>query len=422
MKWNPLFSQRVSAIEDSDVVKIMRLAERPEIISLAGGFPDPAIFLMDELKDVVTEVLTNEGSKAFGYSATAGLTPFREFLAEYTSDMGRPTNAEEIVVTTGGVAAIDLIAKVLVDPGDVIIVGEPTYLAALHVFRSYQASFVGVPVDEKGLNPEALENVLSDLKRQSIRPKLIYTVPSFQNPAGVTIPEERRRRIVAQAAKYGVPILEDAAYRAIRFEGDAPPMMAELDPQNVILVNTLSKVLNPGMRLGWIAAPKLITDVLVLAKQGQDQCSSTIGQSIALRMGERGLITKQTNVAIESYRRKRDVTLAALEKTMPDQIRWVRPEGGFYTWLTLPEGVDTTQELDRIVEEESVAYVPGSAFHHAREARNHLRLSYSFVADNTIEEGIARIARFFTRRLNREAPSQARVQGQVSATVNVSSR
>ena len=403
MHWQTLFSQRVSAIEDTDVLKILRLAERPDIISLAGGLPDPAIFLMDETQDVVTEVLANEGRKALGYGATAGLTAFREFLAEFTTDLGRPTNVPEIIVTTGGVAAIDLVAKVLIDPGDVIIVGEPTYMAALHVFRSYQARFVGVPLDDKGLNPEALENVLSDLKRQGTQPKLIYTVPSFQNPASVTIPQERRHRIVAHAAEFGVPILEDAAYRAIRFEGDAPSMMAELDPQNVILVNTLSKVLNPGMRLGWVAAPKLLTDALVLAKQGQDQCSSTIGQFIALRMGERGLIAKQTAVAIEAYRRKRDVTLAALENTMPNQIDWVRPDGGFYTWLTLPKGIDTTQELERIVEEESVAYVPGSAFHHARKGRNHLRLCYSFVTDDIIEEGISRIARFFTRRLNRDA-------------------
>ena len=403
MNWQTLFSQRMSAIEDTDVLKILRLAERPEIISLAGGLPDPAIFLMDEIRDVAAEVLADEGRQALGYGATAGLTSFREFLAEFTTNLGRPTTVPEVVVTTGGIAAIDLVAKVLIDPGDVIIVGEPSYVAALHVFRSYQARFVGVPLDEKGLNPEALENVLSDLKRQGIRPKLIYTVPSFQNPASVTIPEERRRRIVAHGAEYGVPILEDAAYRAIRFEGDAPPMMAALDPQKVILVNTLSKVLNPGMRLGWVAAPKLITDALILAKQGQDQCSSTIGQVMALRMGERGLIAKQTAVAIQTYRRKRDVTLAALDNAMPKQVSWVKPEGGFYTWLTLPKGIDTTQELDRIVEEERVAYVPGSAFHHARKARNHLRLSYSFAADDIIEEGVTRIARFFTQRLNRDA-------------------
>lgn len=401
MKWNTGFAHRVSAMGNSDVLKMLLLSERPDIISLAGGLPDPAIYLLDEISEVTRQVLEKDGRAAFGYGAIAGLTPFRDWLAQRTTQMGRPTKRAEIMVTTGGVAAIDLVTKVFINPGDTIIVGEPTYTAALHIFRSYEAKLIGVPLDDQGMKPEALEQVLADLKRQGTRAKFLYMVPSFHNPASVTIPEDRRRRISNLAREYSVPIIEDTAYRPIRFEGIAPPMMAELDPENVITVNTMSKILNPGIRLGWVAAPEEIIETLVLAKQGQDQCSSTIGQYLALALGERGLVDKQTKVATGIYRRKRDVTLAALEKYMPERVSWTRPEGGFYTWMTLPKGVDTAVELDRAVAEEHVAYTPGSAFHHQRKAENCLRLSYSYVSEAQLEEGISRLARIIARAIGR---------------------
>ena len=395
MNWEELFAKRVSVTEDADILKILKLSEQPEIISLAGGMPDPSIYLIDEFKKAADEVITNNGRQVFGYGAIAGIAPFREALAKETTRMGRLTDADEIIVTTGGIAGIDLIAKVLIDPGDVVIVGAPTFTASLHVFRSYQAEIIGIPLDDEGMNADLLAEALKSLQKQGKRAKFIYTIPSFQNPAGVTIPEKRRRQIVALAAAYNIPILEDAAYRQIRFEGTAPPMLAELDPENVMLVNTMSKILNPGMRLGWVAATKQLIDTLVLAKQGQDQCSSTIGQFMAGKLFEKGLVAKQTAVAIDVYHRKRDVMLRALEKYMPKNVSWAKPEGGFFIWLTFPEHIDTAKELDRAVAEESVAYVPGSAFHHDRKLRNCMRLCYTFVSDEKIEEGIARLAKFF---------------------------
>jgi 2-aminoadipate transaminase len=391
MNWNTLYSSRIDSMGHSDVVAILKLAERPEVISFAGGLPDPATFLLEEIKEVFEEVLAQRGSAVLGYGPTPGITPFREWLAEHMTQLGRPSDVEECLVTTGGIAALDLICKVLLDPGDVVIVGEPAYLAALHVIKSYQGRFAGVPLDDRGMQPDVLKSVLEDSRRGSLRPKFIYVVPSFQNPSGVTLSEERRKRIIEIALEHNVPIIEDAAYHELRFEGHAPPLLASLDAQNVIHINTLSKVFNPGVRIGWVTAPKELIHTLALAKQGQDQCSTTIGQYLALAFASRKLIERQKFIAVDMYRRKRDAMMAALEHYFPQSAHWTRPQGGFYTWLTLPEGIDTEALLPRAIEQTSVAYVAGPAFYHNRTGKEHMRLCYSYVPESQIEEGIRRL-------------------------------
>ena len=394
MKWNTLYSNRIDSMGHSDVAEMLKLAEQPEVISFAGGLPDPATFLLEEIKETFKEVLDQRGRAALGYGPTVGVTPFREWLAEHMTQSGRPSKVDECLVTTGGIAALDLICKVLLDPGDIAIVGEPAYLAALHVIKSYQGRFAGVPLDDKGMQPDALKSTLEDLQRKSLRPKFIYLVPSFQNPSGVTIPENRRKRIIEIAVEYDVPIIEDAAYRDLRFEGQAPPLFASLDPHNVIHINTFSKVLNPGVRIGWVTAPQDLIETLALAKQGQDQCSTTIGQYVALAFASKGLIDRQKSRAVEIYRRKRDIMLGALENHFPKSAHWTRPQGGFYTWVTLPEHVDTEALLPRSIEEISVAYGAGPSFYHNRSGKEHMRLCYSYVPDAQIEEGIRRLAHF----------------------------
>ena len=295
-------------------------------------------------------------------------------------------------MTTGGIAALDLICKVLLDPGDVAIVGEPSYLAALHVIRSYQGRFAGVPLDDEGMQPDALESTLKDLQRESLRPKFVYLVPSFQNPSGVTLSEERRKKIIEIAVDYDVPIVEDAAYRDLRFEGHAPPLLASLAPRNVIHINTFSKIFNPGMRIGWVTAPREFIETLALAKQGQDQCSTTIGQYVALSFASRNLIERQKTRSIEIYRRKRDVMLAALGECFPKSAHWTKPQGGFYTWVTFPLEMDTEALLPRSIEEVAVAYGAGPSFYHNQSGKEHMRLCYSYVPDAQIEEGIRRLA------------------------------
>jgi len=402
MKWNTLYSNRIDSMGHSDVAAMLKLAEQPDVISFAGGLPDPATFLLEEIKEIFEEVLTQRGPAALGYGPTVGITPFREWLAEYMTQSGRPSKVDECLVTTGGIAALDLICKVLLDPGDIVIVGEPAYLAALHVIRSYQGRFAGVPLDDNGMQPDALKSTLEDLQRESMLPKFIYLVPSFQNPSGVTLSEERRKRIVEIAVQYNMPIIEDEAYRDLRFEGQAPPLIASLDPRNVIHINTFSKIFNPGMRIGWVTASQELIETLALAKQGQDQCSTTIGQYVALAFASRGLIKLQKTRAVEIYRRKRDAMLAALEKYFPESAHWTKPQGGFYTWVTLPKEIDTEALLARSIEDASVAYGAGPAFYHDRSGKEHMRLCYSYVPDSQIEEGIRRLAHLVSQILLKE--------------------
>jgi len=397
MNWHTLYSSRIDSMGHSDVVSIMKLAERPEVISFAGGFPDPATFLLEEIKEVFEEVLAQWGGTVLGYGPTAGIAPFREWLAEHMTQLGRPSKVEECLVTTGGIAALDLICKVLLDPGDVVIVGEPAYVAALHVIRSYQGRFAGVPIDDKGMQPDALKSVLEDLQSDSLRPKFIYLVPSFQNPTGVTLSERRRKRIIEIAIEYNVPIIEDAAYHDLRFEGAAPPLLASLDAQNVIHINTFSKIFNPGVRIGWVTAHQELIGTLALAKQGQDQCSTTIGQYLAFAFASKGLIERQTSTAVEIYRRKRDAMLAALENHFPQSAHWTKPQGGFYTWVTLPKEIDTEALLPRAIEDASVAYVAGPAFYHNRSGKEHMRLCYSYVPESQTEEGVRRLGQLVSR-------------------------
>ena len=391
MKWNTLYSSRIDSMGHSDVAEMLKLAERPEVISFAGGLPDPAIYHLEEIKEVYEEVLTQKGQAALTYGPTAGVALFREWLAEHMTRLGRPSEVDECLVTTGGIAGFDLICKVLLDPGDIAIVGEPSYLAALQVIRSYQGRFAGVPLDDKGMQPDALKSTLEELQRKSLRPKFIYLVPSFQNPSGVTLSEKRRKKIVEIAVEYDVPIIEDAAYRELRFEGQAPPMLASLDPQNVIHINTFSKIFNPGVRIGWISAAQEITATLALAKQGQDQCSTTIGQYVALAFASKGLMEQQKSRAIEIYRRKRDTMLAALENYFPKSAHWTKPQGGFYTWVTLPKQIDTEALLPKSIAEASVAYGAGPSFYHNRSGKEHMRMCYSYVPDSQIEEGVRRL-------------------------------
>jgi len=292
---------------------------------------------------------------------------------------------------------LDLICKVLLDPGDIVIVGEPAYLAALHVVKSYQGRFAGVPLDDKGMQPDALKSTLEDLRRQALRPKFIYLVPTFQNPSGVTLSEGRRKRIVEIAAEYGVPIVEDEAYRDLRFEGQDLSLLASLDPQNVIHINTFSKIFNPGVRIGWVTAPRELIETLALAKQGQDQCSTTIGQYAALAFVSRGLFKQQKDRAVSIYRRKRDVMLAALENHFPESAHWTKPQGGFYIWVTLPKGIDTEKLLPKAIKDVAVAYGAGPSFYHNRSGKEHMRLCYSYVPDSQIEEGIQRLARIIPK-------------------------
>ncbi len=389
----PTFATRLEGMRHSDVASILRLAERPDVLSFAGGLPAPEAFLLEEIEALYAEVLHKTGRAALGYGPTAGIVGFRETLGTWMARHGRPTRPDEILVTTGGIAALDLVAKAFLDPGDSVVVGAPSYLAALHVFRSYEARLLSVEVDEGGMDPDALEEVL---RGAAPTPKLIYLVPTFQNPAGVTLGEARRRRILELAQHYHVWVIEDGAYQDLRFEGSVPPLLAALDPTHVIHINTLSKIMSPSVRLGWITAPADPLEALLLCKQGQDQCSPTLGQLVAREFLATGLVDRQIAEASALYRTRRDATLASLAAEMPRGTHWTRPEGGFYTWVTLPEGLDAAALLPHAVEQHQVAYVAGNAFYADRSrGRHQLRLAYSYLAEEAIERGMARLGALF---------------------------
>jgi 2-aminoadipate transaminase len=392
----PALATRLEGMRHGDVASILRLAERPDVLSFAGGLPAPESFLLEEIEALYADVLHKAGRTALGYGPTAGIASFRETLGAWMARHGRPTPPNEILVTTGGIAALDLIAKAFLNPGDAVVVGAPSYLAALHVFRSYEARLLSVAVDEGGMDPEALEETLRGAERP---PKLIYLVPAFQNPSGVTLSETRRRRILELAQHYNVWVIEDGAYQDLRFEGGAPPLLAALDPARVLHINTLSKIMSPSARLGWIAAPAEPLELLLLCKQGQDQCSPTLGQLVAREFIARGLVDRQIAEASALYRARRDATLASLAAEMPRGAHWTHPEGGFYTWVTLPEAFDAAALLPRAVEQHQVAYVAGNAFYADRSrGRHQLRLAYSYLAEEAIGLGIARLGALFRDR------------------------
>ncbi|MBI4553457.1 MAG: PLP-dependent aminotransferase family protein [Candidatus Latescibacteria bacterium] len=400
MDWTTLYADRMARIGDSAIIALLKLAERPDVISFAGGLPDPKSFPILRMKEVVDWVLDHEGAAALQYGPTAGYSKLREWIADR---MGRleqtPVTADGVIVTSSGVEALDLIAKVLLNPGDTVIVEAPTYLAALHVFRSYQAELVDVPIDADGMIIDALEERLADLTRRGIRPKLLYTIPTFQNPAGVTLAADRRRRLVEVADRAGVPVIEDPAYGELRYEGDRLPSLVSLNPEGVLFANTFSKIFGPGVRLGWITAPPGVIAQLCQAKQGTDQCSSTLGQRVVYEYGRRGLIERQVAASLPLYREKRDLTLAAMARYFPSGVTWTRPAGGFYSWVTLPDGVETGPMLEWAIAHEHVAYVSGPPFYADGRGANQLRLCFSFVAPDKIEEGIRRLGRVIEQHI-----------------------
>lgn len=402
MDWQDAFADRMDLIGDTAVIELLKLAERPDVLSFAGGLPDAATFPMDAMKEVTVQVFDDHGSMSLQYGPTAGYTALREWIAERMGTVeGVSATVDDVIVTSGGIEAMDLIAKTLLNPGDIVIVEAPTYLTAFSVFRCYGVDFVAVDIDDEGMRVDLLEEKLLELERQGKRAKLIYTMPAFQNPGGVTMPLDRRRRLVELADGYDIPILEDHAYAELYFDHAPPPSLKALNPDGVLFVSTFSKIFGPGIRLGWIAAPPAVIAQLCQAKLGSDQCSSTLGQRIVHEYGRQGLMDSQIVLSRALYRAKRDTTLAALAGHAPPGMTWTRPDGGFYVWLTIPEGIDTTSMLSWAVEHEKVAFVAGPSFYADGRGTNQFRVCFSYLDQELIEEGISRICRAVARHIER---------------------
>lgn len=382
-------SMRRSAIRD-----LLSVANRPEVISFAGGFPNPSTFPVEDLKVIMQEVLEVESVSALQYGPTEGNAKLREILAQRYRAQGLDITYKNILITTSSQQAIDLTSRIFINPGDTIVCGLPSYLGALQAFWSYQAKPIGVRKDEE------LEAVVSALIEGGRRPKFIYAIPDFQNPSGITMNMEQRKMILEVAEKYDLIILEDSPYREIRFEGEAQPLLYSMNNERVVLFGTISKTVLPGFRLGWIIAPEQIIDRLVVAKQSTDLCAPVFDQAVIARYFEKGLFEKNLVNTIELYRHKRDFMLSCFDKYMPEGISWTKPDGGLFLFVTLPEGYDAT-ELFNVAIKEDVAFVIGEAFHCDGSGKNTMRINFSFMDDEKTEEGVKRLATAIKKMLGK---------------------
>jgi 2-aminoadipate transaminase len=379
---------RSSAMRD-----LMAITARPEVISLAGGLPDTSTFPPASFAAQMTRIAQESSAEALQYGPTEGFEETRACIAEVMAAEGMSPDLDDIIVTTGGQQAIDLVAKTLLDPGDVVICEAPTYPGAVPVFCSYEAEVVQVEVDEDGMQVERLPDLLDSLERAGKRPKFVYSVPTFQNPAGVTLSFERRELLVRLARERELLVVEDNPYGLLRYEGEAIPPLHLLEGGDYVLyIGTFSKILSPGIRLGWLVAPPPVLEKVGLGKQAADLCTSTLTQYFVREYFSEGSWRDYVSDLVEIYRRRRDVMLEALERYFPPEARWTRPQGGLFVWATLPEYIDTSDLLAKALGE-NVAFVPGQAAFVGGRGAASMRLNFSGSSEDDIREGVRRIGK-----------------------------
>ena len=393
VNWENLWSERARGIVASDIRDAFKLTEKEDVISFAGGFPSPEAFPRGELGQLGKDIIEDEGDVSLQYGPTEGYTELRSLIAKQMREQGIEATADNILITSGSQQGLDLVSRVLLDPGDLVIVEQPGYIGGLGAVNNYQGEKVGIPLDHEGLRVDVLAERLIRWQRQGRHPKMIYVVPNFQNPAGVTLSLERRRLLVSLAKEYGFVILEDNPYGELRFDVSPQPHMRSLDEGgNVIYFGSFSKVFVPGMRVGWITADCALVRKLAVAKQSADLCSNSFGQKLVYRWLKAGGYQEHLDELRSLYRARRDAMLAAIRKHFPKGVEYTVPQGGFFIWVKLPEGMDAKAMLPHAVDA-GVGYVPGEGFHVDGTGKNTLRLAYSQASIADIETGIRRLGR-----------------------------
>jgi 2-aminoadipate transaminase len=388
-----LFAERTTVMRSSAMRDLMAVTARPEVISLAGGLPDTSTFPPERLAAQMSRIAAESAAAALQYGPTEGFDETKDCIVEVMAAEGMLPDPEDIVVTTGGQQAIDLVTKTLVDPGDVVICEAPTYPGAVPVFCSYQADVRQVEMDGDGMRIDLLEELLEELRAEGRRPKFIYTVPTFQNPGGVTLSLERRARLVELAQEHELLVVEDNPYGLLRYGGEALPPLYQLDGGDfVIYLGTFSKILSPGIRLGWVVAPPPVLEKVVLGKGAADLCTSSLTQFFVRQYFAEGGWKNYVEELLDLYKGRRDTMLEALAEHFPAAATWTEPEGGLFIWATLPEYIDTEDLLAKALRSD-VAFVPGAAAYVDGRGKNSMRLNFSGVNDAEIREGIARIGR-----------------------------
>ncbi len=381
-----LYARRASGMTASEVRALFSVASRPDVVSLAGGMPYVQALPTEHVLEVVESVLVERADVALQYGGGQGSPALRERLAMLMAEEDTSADPEDLVVTTGAQQALDLVGKVLIDPGDVVAVEAPAYVGALSAFSVYEPRFLQVDLDDDGMIVEQLEEALL----RGERPKFVYTVPNFHNPAGVTMSRARREQLVALCREARIPIVEDNPYGMLRFDGEPLPTLRSLDRQNVIYLGTVSKVFSPGVRVGWAVAEPGVLQRLVLAKEAADLCGSQFTMLVTERYFGGELWRRNLGALVQTYRSRRDAMLTALEEHFPSDASWTKPSGGFFVWVTLPDYFDTPALLAAAVDRK-VAYVPGTGFYPDGRGRQQMRLCFSYPTEERIAEGIRRL-------------------------------
>ena len=416
-----LFASRTRVMKSSAMREMMAVIARPEVISLAGGLPDTGSFPRDTFAQVTARIAQESCAAALQYGPTEGLESAHQCIAQVMAAESIHVDPEDLIVTTGGQQAIDLVTRILVDPGDYVIAEAPTYPGAAPVFSSYEANVIQIEMDDDGMRVDLLEETLERLER---KPKFIYTVPTFHNPAGVTMSLPRRKRLVELAQQHEILVLEDNPYGLLRYEGVPLPTLRELDGGvYVMYLGTFSKILSPGIRLGWLVAPAPILEKVNLGKQAADLCSSTLSQLMVEAYFEQTRWRDYVESLTEIYRARRDTMLDALAEHFPPEAEWTRPQGGLFIWVTLPDFIDTTDLLARALRE-NVAFVPGAGAYLDGRGQSSMRLNFSASSDDDIREGVRRIGKVVgeqvalygtltgeARRERERAPGPVEVEG-----------
>jgi 2-aminoadipate transaminase len=396
-QWTERFADRTLGVKSSVIRDLLKLTERPDVISFAGGLPAPEVFPIARIEAATQRVLEERGQSALQYGTTEGYLPLREMLVRHMGRYGVRVTPDNVLVTAGAQQALDLVGKLFLNPGDIVLTEEPTYLGAIQAFTAYQAQYLTVPMDDEGLRMDDLETALH------AGPKFLYVLPNFQNPGGTTLSRSRRERLVELATHYRVPIVEDDPYGQLRYEGKHLPPLAKIAadlegkeggfdgfPTGVLYLGTLSKVLAPGLRIGWVVGPAPVISKLVQLKQGTDLHTSTFTQMVAHETARGGFLDRHIPLIREVYGERMRAMLGALERHFPPSVRWTRPQGGLFLWVTLPQGVDSGRLLGEALLAK-VAFVPGRPFFPNRGGASSLRLNFSYCTPEHIEEGIGRL-------------------------------
>ncbi len=402
-----LYSDRAGKMRKSVIRELLKVAQDPEIISFAGGLPNPKSFPVDDIEDILHYVMKHYGKVALQYGTTQGLKELREQLAERAYKDGiMDITGENIIITSGSQQALDTIGKLFLNPGDTAIVELPSYLGGINAFRSYESNLEGVPLDKDGMRIDLLEEKIKELLKEDIIPKFIYVVPTFQNPAGVVMSEKRRKQLIDIANDYDLIVVEDDPYGKLTYDTNhVRPIKAFDDEGRVIYISTFSKILAPGFRLAWTIASEELTRKMVICKQALDLCTNTFTQYIASEFMRRGSLDLHILKICEIYKPKRDIMMNAIEKYFPDGYECNKPKGGMFAWVTLPEGIDTeVMFLDAI--KNKVAYVHGKAFYVDGGGARSMRLNFSYASNDKIEEGIRRLGKVIEEKLAAIAASQ----------------